>query len=85
MAIGNVLNGLKSKPIAGKNTGADWNMTVTVVKIPPILMNLILFNSIKLLFSVKSRNIQYAKFRVISVSRYYVEFIVEQFQKWYLG
>ena len=44
IAIGSVLNGLKSKPIAGKNIGADWNKTVIAVNIPPILMNLILFN-----------------------------------------
>ncbi|MDF2543124.1 MAG: hypothetical protein K0S47_2842 [Herbinix sp.] len=46
-AIGSVLNGLSANPIAGKNTGADWNMTAIVVNIPPILMNrttFILFN-----------------------------------------
>lgn len=36
MAIGSVLNGLKANPIAGKNTGADWNSTVIAVSMPPI-------------------------------------------------
>lgn len=47
IAIGRVLNGLKNNPIAGKNTGADWNITANVVNIPPMqikLLTFILFN-----------------------------------------
>lgn len=40
IAIGNVLNGLKANPIAGKNTGADWKSIVIVVNMPPIQINL---------------------------------------------
>lgn len=40
IAMGRVLNGLKANPIAGKNTGADWNSTAIVVDIPPIQINL---------------------------------------------
>ncbi|MCC3863758.1 hypothetical protein K0040_05450 [Terrisporobacter petrolearius] len=43
IAIGKVLNGLKNNPIAGKNTGADWNRTATVVNMPPIQINLLIF------------------------------------------
>lgn len=43
-AIGSVLNGLKASPIAGKNIGADWNSTATVVKIPPIHISLLILN-----------------------------------------
>jgi len=42
-AIGSVLKGLKTIPNAGKNTGADWNMTAIVVNTPPILMKWLLF------------------------------------------
>ena len=41
--IGRVLNGLKANPIAGKNTGADWNNTAIVVNIPPIQISLLIF------------------------------------------
>ena len=34
---------LRANPIAGKNTGADWNITANVVNIPPILINLLIF------------------------------------------
>lgn len=47
IAIGRVLNGLKNKPIAGKNIGADWNKTANVVNMPPTqikLLTFILFN-----------------------------------------
>jgi len=43
IAIGSVLNELKVKPNTGKNTGADWNSTATVVNIPPIQINLLIF------------------------------------------
>lgn len=43
IAIGRVLNGLKANPIVGTNTGADWNSTATVVNIPPIQINLLIF------------------------------------------
>lgn len=43
MATGSVLNGLKAKPITGKNTGADWNRTAAEVNIPPIQINLLIF------------------------------------------
>lgn len=39
IAIGSVLNGLRASPIAGKNTGADWNKTAIDVNKPPILIN----------------------------------------------
>lgn len=48
IAIGRVLNGLKASPIAGKNTGADWNSTVIVVNIPPVQINLPIFIFFKL-------------------------------------
>lgn len=47
IAIGSVLKGLKINPIAGKNTGAAWNITVNAVNMPPTqtnLMTLIFFN-----------------------------------------
>lgn len=40
IAMGKVLNGLNTNPIAGKNTGADCNRTVIAVNIPPIQINL---------------------------------------------
>ncbi|ABX42143.1 hypothetical protein Cphy_1771 [Lachnoclostridium phytofermentans ISDg] len=43
IAIGRVLNGLKANPIAGKNTGADWNSIAIVVKIPPKQINMPIF------------------------------------------
>jgi hypothetical protein len=43
IAIGSVLNGLKTNPIAGKNTGADWKSTAIVVSMPPIQINLLIF------------------------------------------
>lgn len=43
IAIGRVLNGLKNSPIAGKNTGADWNITANVVNIPPTQIKLLIF------------------------------------------
>lgn len=42
MAIGKVLKGLKARPIPGKNTGADCNITVIAVSIDPIQISLIL-------------------------------------------
>ncbi len=41
IAIGKVLNGLKAIPMAGKNTGADWNMTVKAINIDPKQINLL--------------------------------------------
>lgn len=35
ITIGSVLNGLKTNPMAGRNTGAAWNSTVKAVNIPP--------------------------------------------------
>lgn len=43
IAIGRVLNGLNANPIAGKSIGAAWNRTVSVVNIPPIQINLLIF------------------------------------------
>ena len=43
IAMGKVLNGLKANPMEGKNTGADWNMTVNAINIAPIQMNLLGF------------------------------------------
>ena len=43
IAIGRVLNGLKNNPIAGKNTGADWNRTANVVNMPPTQIKLLAF------------------------------------------
>ena len=39
IAIGSVLNGLSTNPIAGKNTGAAWNITVKAVNMPPTQTN----------------------------------------------
>lgn len=39
IAIGSVLKGLKTKPIAGKNIGAAWNIIVNAVNMPPTQTN----------------------------------------------
>lgn len=43
IAIGIVLNGLRNNPIAGKNIGADWNITANVVNMPPTQIKLLIF------------------------------------------
>lgn len=43
IAMGSVLKGLKAKPIAGKKTGAAWNITVNAVNMPPIQTNRMTF------------------------------------------
>jgi len=35
---GKVLKGLRTSPIVGKSTGADWNNTAIEVNIPPMQM-----------------------------------------------
>ena len=44
IAMGKVLNGLNTNPIEGKNTGADWNITVSATNIAPIQINLLVFS-----------------------------------------
>lgn len=45
IAMGKVLNGLKANPMEGKNTGADWNITVNAINRAPLQTNLLGFRS----------------------------------------
>lgn len=57
IAMGKVLNGLKNNPIAGKNTGVDWNSTATAVNMPPMQTNLLILFFLNLNASSGSTNI----------------------------
>jgi hypothetical protein len=68
IAIGRVLNGLKANPIAGKNTGADWNSTATVVNMPPIQINLPIF----IFFNLNASYLVLLLFRILINARIFL-------------